>query len=113
MRDCQHFEYPPLVKRNYNVASSRDELLLCHADSFPQVGLWRYPCGFRTAPLPQTLVPGRLSRFAQIGFGPLAATSTSNKVAVLRTLTAMVVSGSDTTGCRSASASRRVLTLWS
>ena len=48
---------------------------------------------------------------AQIGLGPLVATSTSNKVAVLRTLAAIVVSGSDTDGYWSASASSLMPTL--
>jgi len=49
----------------------------------------------------------------QIGLGPLVATSTSNKVAALRTVPAIVMRGSDMSGCCSASALRRVLTLWS
>jgi hypothetical protein len=49
----------------------------------------------------------------QIGLGILTATSTANKVAVLRTFPAMVMSASDTGECCSASASIRVLTLWS
>ena len=27
---------------------------VCHAHSFPQAGIERYPCGFQTAPLPQS-----------------------------------------------------------
>src|SRR5271156_528114 len=47
----------------------------------------------------------------QIGWGPLVATSSCNRVAALRTLPAMVMSDSDKSGCCSASASRCVLTL--
>jgi hypothetical protein len=43
----------------------------------------------------------------------LVATSTSNRVAVLRTLPEIVMSASETTGCTPASVSRRSLTLWS
>lgn len=43
----------------------------------------------------------------------LVATRTSNRVAVLRTLPAIVTSASETTVCSSASKSRRSLTLWS
>jgi len=51
--------------------------------------------------------------FSQIGFGSLVATSTANRVAVLRTLPAIVISDSVIGACCSASPSRRVLTLWS
>jgi len=50
--DCQYLEYPPLVKRGYEVSSSGGELPFSHADSFPQVGTDCYSCGFQTAPLP-------------------------------------------------------------
>jgi hypothetical protein len=38
-------------------------------------------------------------RRTQIGFGPFVATNTSNKVAVLRRLPAMVMRGSDKGRC--------------
>ncbi len=48
------------------------------------------------------------------GIGAIfVATSTSNKVAVLRTLPEMPISASETRGCCLASESRRSLTLWS
>ena len=50
---------------------------------------------------------------AQIRFGPLVAITTANIVAVLRTLPAMLISASDTSGCCSARLSSRVPTLWS
>jgi len=49
----------------------------------------------------------------QISLGVLVATSTANRVAVLRTLPAIFMRAPDTGGCCSASPSRRVLTLWS
>jgi hypothetical protein len=55
---------------------------------------------------------GQSLSWTQIGFGPFVATSTSKKVAVLRTVPAIVMSGSDNGGCFSANASRRLLTFW-
>ncbi len=56
---------------------------------------------------------GHIVRCTQSGFGPLAATSTANKVAAVRTFPAIVMSASDMGACCSASASSRVLTAWS
>src|ERR1035441_10608179 len=55
VRDCQYLEYPPLVKRGYEVSSSWGDLPFSHADSFPQAGADCYSCGFQTAPLPACL----------------------------------------------------------
>jgi hypothetical protein len=61
---------------------------------------------------PNDLAPSRVVSWTQIGFGPFVATSTSKRVAVLRRVPAIVMSGSDNGRCFSANASRRVLTLW-
>ena len=53
------------------------------------------------------------SCLTQIGFGVLVATSTAKRVAVLRTLPAIVISASVMGLCCSASPSRRVLMSWS
>jgi hypothetical protein len=57
------------------------------------------------------LASGQWVRRTQIGLGPFVTTSTSNTVAALWTVPAIVISGSETSGCCSASASRRVLML--
>ena len=62
--------------------------------------------------LQTNLALGRVFYRAQIGFGPFVATRTSRRVAVLRTVPAIVMSGSDNGVCFSANASRRVLTLF-
>ncbi len=70
-------------------------------------------CALRTMAVPASpsdLAVGR-SSWTQIGFGPFVATSTSKKVAEFRTVPAIVMSGSDSGGCFSANASRRILTL--
>jgi len=69
--------------------------------------------GLQWAGDPDLICGRRSSSSTQIGLGPLVATSTSNKVAALQTVPAIVMSGSDIGGCCSASASRRVLTFWS
>lgn len=55
-----------------------------------------------TSPLvlsPKRSCSGKSFCCTQIGLGPLVATNTSKKVAVLRTFPAIVMSGSDRSGC--------------
>ena len=61
---------------------------------------------------PVTEYSGQTFCCTQIGCDPLVATRSSNTVALFRTFPATVKSSADMFGCCSASASRRVLTLW-